>query len=359
MRTTDEQLIQQLRRELDELAAGVGDVAGDPPLSQPNSLGHGADRGRRWVAVGIAAATVATLVGGLVVVANRDAGEATSDTPPATATPNTAAPTTAAATVPATTVPPVDNVAPTTQPVVPGPAVQRYEVIAPVLETAERGTQLCLGQWMVSATPPLCDGPELVGWSWDFVGGGNPAGTGTWSEAYVAGTWDPTTQVFTADEGRAPTAADHDRFAAGTPKPDNSVPCPEPAGGWPARNQEWPSEQIHAIPGYAGSWEDATHQVVTVKFVGDLQAAEVAVRQYYTDNLCVVAAQHSEEELVAIQNQLMGMSSVKWLWGMVYADATGEWVEMGVITPDPDRQAAFDEQYGDGLVRLTPRLRAI
>src|SRR6187549_263259 len=131
MTTTDEQLIQQLRRELDELVAGVGDVAGDPPLSQPNSAGDGADRDRRWVAVGIAAATVAALVGGLVVVANRDAGEATSDTPPATATPNTATATTAAATVPATTVPPVDSVAPTTQPVVPDPAVQRYEVIAP------------------------------------------------------------------------------------------------------------------------------------------------------------------------------------------------------------------------------------
>ena len=352
MKTTDEQLIQQLRSELDELAAGARDVAGDPPPWQPNSTGNGADHGRRWVAVGIAAATVATLVGGLVVVANRDADDATSDTPPATATPNTATPTTA-------TVPAVDSVAPTTQPVVQDPAVQRYEVIAPVLETTERGTQLCLGQWMVSATPPLCDGPELEGWSWDFVGGGNDAGTATWSEAYVAGTWDPTTQVFTADEGRVPTDADHDRFAADASWPDNSVPCPEPAGGWPARNQEWPSEQIHAIPGYAGSWEDPTHQVVTVKFVGDLQAAEVAVRQYYTDNLCVVAAQHSEEELVAIQNQLMGMSSVKWLWGMVYADATGEWVEMGVITPDPDRQAAFDEQYGDGLVRLTPRLRAI
>jgi hypothetical protein len=328
MKTTDEQLIQQLRSELDELAAGVRDVAGDPPPWQPNSTGNGAGHGRRWVAVGIAAAAIATLVGGLVVVANRDAGEATSDTPPTT-------------------------------PVLQDPAVQRYEVIAPVLETTARGTQLCLGQWMVSETPPLCDGPELEGWSWDFVGGGNPAGTGTWSEAYVAGTWDPTTQVFTADQSRAPTDADHDRFAADASSPDNSVPCPEPAGGWPARDQEWPSEQVHAIPGFAGSWEDPTHQVVTVKFVGDLQAAEVAVREYYTDNLCLVAAQHSEQELLAIQNQLMGMSSVKWLWGMVHADATGEWVELGVITPDPDRQAAFDQQYGDGVVRLTPRLRAI
>jgi hypothetical protein len=141
--------------------------------------------------------------------------------------------------------------------------------------------------------------------------------------------------------------------------PDFSVPCAEPAGGWPARNKEWPEEQIHMIPGYAGSWEDPTHQVVTVKFTGDLAAAEAAVRQYYDDALCVVPAQHSKDELVAIENQLMSMSSIQFMWSALYADATGEWLEMGTITPDPDRQAAFDEQYGEGVVRLTPQLRPL
>lgn len=59
------------------------------------------------------------------------------------------------------------------------------------------------------------------------------------------------------------------------------------------------------------------------------------------------------DELVAISNQLMSMSS------QVYADATGEWIEAGVIVPDPERQAALDEQYGEGVVRLTPRLRSL
>jgi hypothetical protein len=199
----------------------------------------------------------------------------------------------------------------------------------------------------------------LAGWSWDTVGGGNPVGAGTWSEAYVAGTWDPVAQVFTVDDGRVPTAADHQRFADATPKLDLSVPCAPPAGGWPARNQEWPGEQIHTIPGFAGSWEDPTNQVVTVKFTGDLAAAERAVRQFYSDNLCVVPAQHSMDELVAISNQLMSMSSIKFLWSQVYSDATGEWVEAGIITPDPDRQAAFDEQFGEGVVRLTARLRPL
>jgi hypothetical protein len=367
MKTTDDELIRQLRAELDELVGGARDVAGAPPPAQPSDASAAGHSDRRWMAICIAAASVAVLVGGLVVLADRDAGDATSETPPATSpTVPSTAPITTAPTIPSTAPEPTADAVPATEqtspsttarPVVRPPA--DYEVIAPVLETAERGIQLCLGQWMAASTPPLCEGPALQGWSWDAVGGGNTVTSGTWAEAYVSGTWDPTTQVFTVTEARAPTGADHDRFGAYTPRPDLSVPCPEPAGGWPARNQEWPAEQIHMLPGYAGSWEDPTHQVVTVKFTGDLAAAEAAVRQFYGDALCVVPAQHSEAELVAISNQLLSMSSVKFLWSQVYSDATGEWVEAGVIVPDHERQAAFDQQYGEGVVRLTPRLRLL
>src|SRR4051794_8494504 len=117
MKTSDEELIQQLRSELDGLTAGVRGFAGDPPPPQPSAPDNGADHGRRWMAAGIAAATITTLVGGLVVLANRDAGDSPSDAPPAGSEGG-----------PAVT-----------------PATPRYEVIAPVLETRERGTQLCLG----------------------------------------------------------------------------------------------------------------------------------------------------------------------------------------------------------------------
>jgi hypothetical protein len=365
MKTTDDELIRQMRAELDELAGGARVEPGNPPEPQPGLHSQGAGHERRWVALGIAAASVAALVGGLIVVADRDAGDATSDTsPPTSPTVPATAPTTAGLTGPGTVAP--DTAPPTAPPTAPAtvaPPVEssaaEYDVIAPVLETAERGTQLCLGQWMIAATPPLCDGPELQGWSWDAVGGGNTVTSGTWAEAYLVGTWDPEAQVFTVIDARTPTAAEHDSFAASATQPDFSVPCPEPAGGWPARNQEWPEEQIHMIPGYAGSWEDPTHQVVTVRFTGDLEVAEAAVRQYYDGPLCVVPAQHSMDELVAISNQLMSMSSVKFLWSQVYSDATGEWVEAGVIVPDPERQAAFDEQYGEGVVRLTSRLRQL
>jgi hypothetical protein len=375
MKTTDEQLIRAMRAELDELADGARRTPGDPPPVQPNvTADSGGDHGRRWVAIGVAAAALATLVGGLVVVANRDAGTATSDTAAANSpsVPPTV-PTTAPATVAersisdvSTPAPEATTVPPATAPATSAPATAAppdadaaYEVIAPVLETAERGTQLCLGQWMISATPPVCDGPELQGWSWDFVGGGNPVTTGTWAEAYLAGTWDDGKQVFVVTDAHSPTAADHERFADASPKSDLSVPCAEPAGGWPARNQEWPEDQIDTIPGYAGSWDDPTNHVVTAKFTGDLAVAEAAVRRYYTDNLCVVPAQHSMDELAAIRDQLLGMSSVKWLWATVRADPTAEWVEVGTIVPDPTRQAAFDEQYGEGVVRLTARLQPL
>jgi hypothetical protein len=364
MKTTDAELIRQMRAELDELASAARVEPGNPPEPQPGLNSQGAGHDRRWVAIGIAAASVAALVGGLIVVADRDAGDATSDTsPPTSPTVPATAPTTAALPVPDTAPDAATVTAPPTAPPTTAPAVAQppaeYDVIAPVLETAERGTQLCLGQWMIAATPPLCDGPELQGWSWDAVGGGNIVTSGTWAEAYVVGTWDTEAQVFTVTDARTPTAAEHESFAASATHPDFSVPCPEPAGGWPARTHEWPEEQIHMLPGYAGSWEDPGHQVVTVRFTGDLNAAEAAVRQYYDDALCVVPAQHSMDELVAISNQLLSMSSVKFLWSQVYADATGEWVEAGVIVPDPERQAAFDEQYGEGVVRLTSRLRPL
>jgi hypothetical protein len=362
MTTTDDELIRQLRAELDELVSNVPD-AGPLPVAIRADDAHD----RRWLVLPVAAATLALVVGGLVLLANRHDDERgltplSPSAPVATGSETsvgdartTAAPDTTAA--PGTSAAPETSAPVTTAPVVRPPA--EYETITPVLETSHRGVQLCLGEWTIGTTPPTCVGPNVRGWSWDAVEGEQSASGATWTEAYVAGAWDPQTQVFTVSEARPPTDADRSRFHAETPQPDFSVPCPEPAGGWPARNQEWPGEQIHMLPGYAGWWEDPTHQVVIVKFTGDLEAAEAAVRRYYNDALCVIPAQHSMDELVRISNELVSMSSTQFLWSNVYADATGEWVEAGVIVADPERQAALDEQYGPGLVRLTPRLRPI
>ena len=94
----------------------------------------------------------------------------------------------------------------------------QYETIAAVLDTTEHVPALCLGQWIVGGgMPTTCVGPVLAGWSWDLVDGEQSTAYATWAEAYVAGTWDPATQVFTVSEARTPTAADRARFAASTP----------------------------------------------------------------------------------------------------------------------------------------------
>jgi hypothetical protein len=143
------------------------------------------------------------------------------------------------------------------------------------------------------------------------------------------------------------------------PLRDLSVPCAPPDGGWPARTQEWPHAQIAALDGYAGAWLGDPGQVMTVKFTGDLVAAEAAVREHYTDALCVVGAEHSLAELSAIREQLHVMSSLQWLESWISFDASGEWISFTTIAPDPASQAAFDAQFGSGIVRLSSWLQLV
>jgi len=144
--------------------------------------------------------------------------------------------------------------------------------------------------------------------------------------------------------------------ASGYREPDFSVPCAEPSSGWPARRAEWPGQQIAALDGYAGAWVDESQQVMTVKFVGELDAAEVAVRRYYPDALCIVAAERTETELTAIQRQLMALSSVRVLSSNVVVDATGEWVEATIVAPNPALQASLAAQFGESAVRIVSTL---
>jgi hypothetical protein len=104
---------------------------------------------------------------------------------------------------------------------------------------------------------------------------------------------------------------------------------------------------------------DESQQVMTVKFTGDLAVAEEALREHYSDAVCVVAAQHTEQELLAIQNQLMSISSIQLTSTGIYVDATGEWVQADITVPDPQRQAAFDAEYGQGVVRLSSPLKPV
>jgi hypothetical protein len=321
----DIELARRLRADIDGMVGDAGNGV-RPPVPSPEGSAAAHDLSRRWVGWSAAAATVAVLVGGLVVIANRDSGDDIgADVPSVTTVPHPD-------TVPGTSAPPSTVVASPTQ----------YETIGAVVDGGS-GAQLCFV--VLESLPPQCgDGLSLADFSWDAIDVEQSQNGTTWVDSiYLRGTYDPGVGSFVVVEARIPTDEERERLTGG-PALDFSVPCPEPEGGWPARNQEWPGEQIAAIEGYAGSWVDESQQVMTVKFTGDLAAAEQAVREYYSDALCLVAAQHTEQELLAIQNQLMSISSVQFTSVGIYVDATGEWVQADIAVPDPQRQAAFDAE---------------
>jgi hypothetical protein len=238
------------------------------------------------------------------------------------------------------------------------PDDQEYETIATVVEQPD-GPHLCFD--MPDSSPPRCGaGLALVDWSWDAIGFEHVQdGTTLVDQVYVTGAYDPAAQTFTIDEARAITDADIARIRPSRPLPDYRVPCPPPDGGWPAVTNPWPGDEIAALDGYAGAWIDEGRPVWTVKFKGDLEPAKAAISEHYTDAVCVVGASHSAAELSAIAEQLQAMSSLQVLSTAPYVDASGEWIEAGVIAPDADRQSAFDDEFGPGVVRLVPFLAPV
>lgn len=241
-----------------------------------------------------------------------------------------------------------------------------YETAGTVIDTAETGPMLCLST--LDSLPPQCGGGiPLAGWSWDDVEGEQEQGGTVWSESpalFIRGRFNPATgPAMTVLEVRPLTDADRERWsAAGAPRePDFSVPCPEPAGGWPTAasgSSAWPGEAVEQLDGYAGSWIDRSQRVYTVKIVGDVVAAEAAIRRLYDGAVCVVEGRFTVPELLEIQDTLMALSSVQVLSSSVMYDASGEWVEATVIVPDPALQDRLDAEYGAGVVRLTSQLVA-
>lgn len=273
----------------------------------------------------------------------------TAPTSPGTSLP-TSTPTSPPTTTPTSTIP--DSTIPTSTSSPVAPDNQLYEVISSVIEDAN-GPKLCFV--VLESLPPQCGtGLVLNNWSWDDITVEQSQNDITWVDSiYVTGTYDADAQTFTVDTAALPTDADRERLLLSRPLPDFSVPCDPPTGGWqPGAAAEWPADAIAALDGYAGSWIDESQQVLTVKFTGDPDVAESAVREHYTGPLCVVGAEHSAAELAAIQQQLSELSSIQLLGTSTYVDASGEWVEAQTIAPDAERQAAFDAEFGRGIVRL-------
>jgi hypothetical protein len=350
MSRPDDELTNRIRGDVERM---VGDAGRAAPPALETTLPAAPSRGAGWVPIAIAAAAVLVLVGGLIVIANRDGGE----TPTATPVGSTG---TSLDTVPGT---PPGSASPTTStpagstPPTGAPPAQLYETIGSVIDD---GTVARLCFIVLDSLPPQCGtGVALAGWAWDAIDVEQMQSGTTWvDQIHLTGEYDPGALTFAVTDVGLPTDADRERLLV-FPAPDFAVPCPEPEGGWPAREQEWPGEQVAAIDGYAGSWIDESQQVMTVKFTGDLASAEAAVAELYSGPLCVVAARRDAAELQAIQEQLLQMSSIQFLSTAVHVDAAGESVVAEVIAPDPARQAAFDDEFGQGTVRLVARLRPI
>lgn len=260
---------------------------------------------------------------------------------------------------------------PTEVPVPRGPVTSVYA--ATVLDDGD-GAELCLGGVMTSL-PPQCGGPKLLGWDWSEHEGDYKDVSGTkWGDFAVTGTFDgralTTTDAVPANEFDAPEYED---------STDLTSRCPEPSGGWevldPATttttSQDVTMRAATRLDGYAMSWvdqsinpayhsddpheledklNDPTLLVINVQVTGDPEVAEEALRETWGGALCVTQARHTERELGRIHE------AIRELPGVLGSSHGFDHVDAGVIFDDGSLQAWADQEYGDGVVRLSPGL---
>jgi hypothetical protein len=243
---------------------------------------------------------------------------------------------------------------------------QRFQADATILEGPDHGPELCLGG-VAESLPPQCGGVPIANWDWALVEGEESMSGTTWGEFRVVGTYDGTSfAVLETGAYRSP----------GSPSPDFTPPCPEPAGGWVAADPSRTSEDdriaaMHAAEAEedsAGFWIDSTVEpsedplgpgevVVVAAFTGDLERHEAALQELWGGPLCVTRLEHTSRELSRIQSELSGEAGpelglqVTWSGGNVVENL----VEVGVVVADEDARRAVQERYGDA-VRLWPAL---
>jgi len=104
-------------------------------------------------------------------------------------------------------------------------------------------------------------------------------------------------------------------------------------------------------------------QIMNVVVTEDAVGAETAIREAWGGPLCVTQQEgHTEKELVAIREEaerfIQEELGLRFTWS---SDGDlGRAAEVGVVVdPGGAGQAALDERYGPGLVRLFPALRPV
>jgi hypothetical protein len=260
-------------------------------------------------------------------------------------------------------------------PPAPPPAAQPvlYEATATVLEAPGAGPMLCLGG-IRESYPPQCGDVPLAGWSWDAVDGEETAAGVTWGDFHVVGKFDGETFAVSATGPARPAPEpDDDRF---------EPPCPEPEGGWVAAEPGAGSQddvgpaQGYATrqPDYAASWvyhlgapaegeyEEDLPVVYVAVFTRDAARHEAEIRTRWAGPLCVVerdvpsagkAARIRAEAEASLEGLGLRMLSS-------WEGELGLAAEIQVVAdPGGVGQAALDERFGPGLVRLVPALRPV
>lgn len=247
---------------------------------------------------------------------------------------------------------------------------QLYEAHAFVLDTPERGSELCLGG-VEESLPPQCRGIPIAGWDWDEVEGEDSAGETRWGQFYVVGTFDG--GLFTLREAGPPKSFEE-------PAADPiDTPCPEPAGGWSAADPSRASHEdvvdaqakVADYPEFAGLWIDYYDQppggpteqdpgkiILNVAFTGDLERHEQEVRELWGGPLCVTPATHTLKELEAIQKDFPSEEFGLEVWSSSIDVVEGK-VHIAVTIADPDTLQRIDERYGEGVVEIDARLKPV
>jgi hypothetical protein len=170
---------------------------------------------------------------------------------------------------------------------------------------------------------------------------------------------------------------------------DFTTSCPEPEGGWVAADPSRAGDEsfdagaslARAQPGYVGMWVDYVGdftpeemaellmdgnpvlQIMNVVVTDDVAGAEGAIREVWGGPLCVMRREgRTEKELAAIRDEaerlIQEELGLQFTWS---SDRdVGLAAEVGVvIDPGGAGQAALDERYGPGVVRLFPALKPV
>ena len=222
-----------------------------------------------------------------------------------------------------------------------------------------------------------------MGWDWSAVEGQESASGTTWGDFHVVGTYDG--KVFTVSEVGA-YAPD----GSGLGATDFTTPCPEPEGGWTADDFDLAddaafsagAEIAQALPGYVALWVDYAGdytpeeldqrmqegkpvlQIMNVVVTEDAAGAEEAIRQSWRGPLCMTEREgHTEAELAAIREEAeafigeeLGLERTWSSEGALGQAAANVGV---LVDPGGAGQAALDERYGPGMVKLYPALTPV